>query len=173
MKKLIAFALLASAGLAQAASFDCREARSLVEQAVCMDRELSSKDSLMSSLYRASLSGATQSKKTQITLAQKQWLRQRNSCASANCLHSVYDARIEQLQVTPTASWENFPPSDKKLIDRFDALNGRCRGGSSDNPATMRACAQRDALMSQIKARNICWGYENQYEYQKQWVRCR
>jgi hypothetical protein len=65
------------------------------------------------------------------------------------------------------------PPRDvEALMARQRQLNGRCRGGSGDDPATTRACDERDAVMKQIAARGWCWGRADQIEAEKRWERC-
>lgn len=62
---------------------------------------------------------------------------------------------------------------DIKLIEQWSELNGRCRGGSGDDPKTLKACDLRDNLdASKMKPRNLCYGKEGQSGYQYEWHRC-
>lgn len=84
-------------------------------------------------------------------------------------------ARVQQLSpdATPPSGVEPPPPKDiAALIAREEELNDKCRGGSGDNPATMKACDERDVLVKQLKAKGWCWGREDQYGYQKYWQKC-
>ena len=73
----------------------------------------------------------------------------------------------------PPARASTAPPSEvAALIAREVQLNGKCRGGSGDDPATMKACAERDTLVKQIRAHGWCWGRDDQIEADKQWEKC-
>ena len=58
------------------------------------------------------------------------------------------------------------------LLARERKLNDRCRGGSGDDPATMKACDERDVLVKKLQARGWCWGREDQIEADKKWEQC-
>lgn len=58
------------------------------------------------------------------------------------------------------------------LLDRTDAANSRCRGGSGDSPATAVACAERDELYEQARRAGWCWGHEGQAGYEMAWEPC-
>jgi hypothetical protein len=62
--------------------------------------------------------------------------------------------------------------SDENLIKQADKLNGQCRGGSDDNPATMRACDKRDKLVDELASKGWCYGHEGQAGYERQWEKC-
>ncbi len=59
-----------------------------------------------------------------------------------------------------------------KLIDEFDKLNSRCRGGSGDDPKTHLACDERDPVEQKIKKAGWCWGPDNAAGYEKSWIAC-
>lgn len=85
------------ASKAHAASFDCRLARTSVEQAICLDPELSALDERMAALFKAALpsqGGANEFRQTQ-----RDWLRLvRNRCSTRECLRGAYQERITNLQ---------------------------------------------------------------------------
>lgn len=58
------------------------------------------------------------------------------------------------------------------LIKQWTDLNSRCRGGSGDDPKTMQACEQRDAVGKRIDAAGWCYGKDGQMAYQYQWHAC-
>ena len=58
------------------------------------------------------------------------------------------------------------------LVARAEALNSACRGGRGDDPATVRACDDRDAAVRQLAARGWCYGTPSDIEAQKEWQRC-
>jgi uncharacterized protein len=51
----LALILFAVSGTATAASFDCGEAATLVEEAICSDQQLSNADDALASAYRSAL----------------------------------------------------------------------------------------------------------------------
>ncbi|QET01120.1 hypothetical protein FOB72_03070 [Cupriavidus pauculus] len=61
---------------------------------------------------------------------------------------------------------------EAQLFEQAERLNDRCRGGSGDDPATMRACDQRDAVITRLKKAGWCYGKESDYGYQRVWQRC-
>jgi hypothetical protein len=63
------------------------------------------------------------------------------------------------------------PPQD--LINQEEALNEKCRGGSGDNPKTLKACDARDALLGQIEAKGWCYGHAGQAGYERDWEQCK
>lgn len=65
------------------------------------------------------------------------------------------------------------PPADvSRLIAQMEPLNDVCRGGSGDDPATVKACAQRDLKFAQIRKAGWCLGPEDAPAYQQTWMRC-
>lgn len=60
----------------------------------------------------------------------------------------------------------------ESLIKQADKLNDQCRGGSGDNPATIKACDKRDKLIDEINAKGWCYGHEGQAGYQRKWEKC-
>ena len=72
----------------------------------------------------------------------------------------------------PLAS--DTPPKDVALlIAQAETLNDKCRGGSGDDPATEKACGERDVVFRKIKAKNWCWGHDGQVGSDRTWERCR
>jgi hypothetical protein len=65
------------------------------------------------------------------------------------------------------------PPKDVALlINKEEQLDDKCRGGSGDDSATIKACERRDVIFKQIEAKNWCWGKDGDFEYQKKWQKC-
>lgn len=99
-----ALALLAVAGLAQAAGFDCRRARTTVEKTICADAGLSRLDSEMNALYRQiraetrGVDGETGRPVDPLAAENARWLEGRNQCRDAACIRSAYEQRIAQLR---------------------------------------------------------------------------
>ena len=59
------------------------------------------------------------------------------------------------------------------IVAKYIALNDRCRGGSGDDDATMRACEERDTLLPEVERQGYCWGNAaDQSEADRRWQRC-
>ncbi len=76
-------------------------------------------------------------------------------------------ALADQLQLPA-----NWPANVKALITRSEDANDRCRGGAGDDPATLKACDQREVLGRQIDRLGYCKGRAGQYGYEMWWHRC-
>lgn len=83
---------------ANAASFDCRKAATVVEKMICSDKTLSGLDDELASIYRMARAEIDADKAKLLAQAQKHWLRSRNACESRGCLRFEYDQRIAQLR---------------------------------------------------------------------------
>lgn len=62
--------------------------------------------------------------------------------------------------------------AEENLIKQADKLNDQCRGGSGDNPATIKACDKRDKLFDELASKGWCYGHEGQAGYERQWEKC-
>ncbi|MBZ9940140.1 hypothetical protein LB533_03375 [Mesorhizobium sp. BR1-1-13] len=62
--------------------------------------------------------------------------------------------------------------SPARLIRQWQAANENCRGGSGDDPQTVKACGARDVLADQLEAAKWCYGKNGQSGYQYKWHRC-
>jgi uncharacterized protein len=117
--------LMAAAGLAQAASFDCTKAKTLQEKAICTNPKLSAADDELAAAYRTALAAATPEKKEAVRNEQRAWLHATAdhcvnsgltpSTALAECLLDSYQARIQQLSNLPSASHGAFVSRSIKL----------------------------------------------------------
>jgi uncharacterized protein len=83
------------AGATQAASFDCKTAKSAVEQTICKDPELDSYDQQLQGAYAGALDRSNDPEK--IRAEQRAWIRQRDACADARCMTPMYVRRIDAL----------------------------------------------------------------------------
>jgi len=112
------FGVLVTALPAQAASFDCAKAGTQVEKLICGDPEISKFDEELSAAYKTALQDKSQA--DAIKQAQKQWMKERNGCADADCLEISYRSRIDELK--PEQSWERFLTvlsKDQPLCDAY------------------------------------------------------
>jgi uncharacterized protein len=111
------FATLVSTNIS-AASFDCNKARSLVEQTICFNPEVSSLDDQLATSYKEVLK-ATKDKNS-VKALQRAWLALRNKCEDIDCLKEAYKNRISQLsQTTGNARTGNITKSHFTALDAY------------------------------------------------------
>lgn len=95
--QLVPLLFLSPLASAHAASFDCTQATTTVEQLVCTNAALSGLDDDLAATYRQALSlaanGAGEPK-----ASQRAWLKRRNACNDADCVAAAYQARIAELE---------------------------------------------------------------------------
>ena len=48
-------------------------------------------------------------------------------------------------------------PNKAALEKSYLELNEQCRGGSSDDPDTIKACDQREAVSAQLRELHVCF----------------
>ena len=58
------------------------------------------------------------------------------------------------------------------LLSQWSDLNGSCRGGSGNNPATLEACEQRNVASNRLLQAGYCYGRRGEYGYQMSWHVC-
>jgi uncharacterized protein len=105
-----ALALTLTAGVAQAASFDCDRARAPDERAICAYRPLNDKDVRMSVLYDINRHTLAMGGRGALEDAQRQWLRDRRGCgAQRACLTRAYDRRLSELERGMERIYRNGP----------------------------------------------------------------
>jgi len=112
---------------AQAASFDCAKAAARVEKLICGDAELSKLDEELNTAYKAALQDEISAKS--IRLVQKQWLRDRNRCADADCLKRSYKSRLTKLSPAASANQLSTTPpwpamADENPPQQFQLMKG-------------------------------------------------
>ena len=95
---------------AQAASFDCAKVGTKIEKLICGDAELSKLDEELSAAYKAAVQDKTKAK--EVKQAQKQWMKERNSCADAGCVKGAYEAQLSSLAGTHTSSDDSAATKD-------------------------------------------------------------
>jgi len=126
LRACAALALLAVAGLSQAAGFDCRRARTQVEKTICADAELSRLDSEMNALYQQiraetrGVDGETGRQVDPIAAENARWLAGRNECRDAACIRSAYQQRIAQMRRDWGDALTPAPAAAAPAKDRHD-----------------------------------------------------
>lgn len=168
--------------LVQAASFDCRQAATLVETTVCQDAELSALDDALAEQYQALLDagigdGARQALKT----SQRAWLKRRNSCQDRRCLVTAYRSRLDRLcedypmlsgvhpgcvEIPPSAELLAEPPSQafsrcRLQVDGRDYIDGPCRG-SLDRDGSFQINGPAFFAIVQVEEPGLALGFWNE-----------
>lgn len=93
---VICLLFLAFESMAQAASFDCAKATTIVEKLICADGQLSELDAQLSLSYKKTMSDS--SNIDNLKTDQRKWITTvRNSCQDSACLKLAYVQRISQL----------------------------------------------------------------------------
>ena len=86
------------------------------------------------------------------------------------------DCGSTQQQPNQTSTNNNdtvsIPKEISGLIKKTDFLNDKCRGGSGDNPETMKSCDERDKYVDLLHKKGWCYGTSSQIEADKTWQKC-
>jgi uncharacterized protein len=106
---LVVIVAAAPARPADAASFDCANARSPVEKAICGNQELSAADEALAASYKAVLAQLSPDAQDRVRDGQRDWLKYvRTICPPggniAQCLKDTLSERKEQLDKSVTKS---------------------------------------------------------------------
>ena len=64
------------------------------------------------------------------------------------------------------------PPNVKALVKAEAELNNLCRGGPGDDPKTLQACDDRNAVETRLYAVGWCYGMRGQAGYQMKGHKC-
>lgn len=92
-------ALLAVAGPAGAASFDCDAAKTPDERAICATLSLNDRDVEMATRFEILKDVLPMGGRSKLREDQETWLSERRTCgADAACLKAIYDARLKVLR---------------------------------------------------------------------------
>ena len=70
------------------------------------------------------------------------------------------------------ASQAKPPANVSALVKAETRLNERCRGGSGDDPATMKACDEREKYVRKLKSLGWCYGRPDQIDADRTWQKC-
>jgi uncharacterized protein len=90
-------AILASAS-SEAASFNCRYAKSAVEVAICQDEDLQALDERMAKDYSTLGPLLPYSARSKLKRSQIRFITRRNACGyNADCISAAYEARIASI----------------------------------------------------------------------------
>ena len=136
--------LFGMASVGKAASFDCNNATTETEMAICGDPELSALDEEMAESWMR-LVGQVQKSN------QFQWLIERDACRTKKCLVSVIEERIDYLSMSLKGASKRFKcrVSDKEFSvynepdtgKHFVIIRGMSYAGSKDRKKVVDALA--------------------------------
>jgi uncharacterized protein YecT (DUF1311 family) len=135
--------LLCTTFPAQAASFDCERALTIVEKFICETPELSRLDEALSTTYLAAQKSSTRVE--QLRREQRSWLVGRNACASKKCVRDAYLEQLERLELSmpvPNEPYSGREPDYqpfKSNYQRFRLLRGTEKEVCTAHVALLRA----------------------------------
>jgi uncharacterized protein YecT (DUF1311 family) len=89
-------------------SFDCNQAHSKSELAVCSDSGLSALDLNMATQYRRALAAATPEQRAQLQQTRERFLRYRDRCSNNSCIGDAYVGRMREIRDIMEGRWS--PP---------------------------------------------------------------
>jgi uncharacterized protein len=93
---VLALALVAWSGGAEAASFDCKKAKTKAEKLICETAELSKADDELALAYKAAVKAMKDAK--ELREVQATWRQRRDRCGDAACMLDSYQQRIAELR---------------------------------------------------------------------------
>ncbi len=86
-------------------SFNCRDARTRGEIAVCGDAALAGLDRQMASQFSSALSGASTQERALLQRTRSRFLSYRDSCRSDSCIADAYRGRMREIQDIMAGRW--------------------------------------------------------------------
>ena len=87
-------------------SFNCRDARTRGEIAVCSDAGLAGLDRQMASQFNAAMSRADSGERALLQRTRSRFLAYRDSCRSDSCIADAYRGRIREIQDIMAGRWQ-------------------------------------------------------------------
>jgi uncharacterized protein len=139
--------LALAVGNAGAASFDCAKASSYSEIEICRDGYLSKLDSMLATEYR----NTQQVSRDQVALrdSQRQWIAERDQCASQTCLNQKMSDRIYALQVYAQTEREQIQAAEFQHQQAELIAAEEVRQQEAARQAQLRAQQQAEAAARQ------------------------
>ncbi len=120
---LFALASAMSTEDAEAASFNCRDAKTPVELTICQNDDLGILDERMATKYYALSQGLPAQTRSKLKSAQRSFLRARDRCGyNHSCLENIYKRRIAEMAKFPV------PSTNKNIttVSQFNCHMGTC-----------------------------------------------
>lgn len=114
---------------ANAASFDCAKASTLVEQTICSNTKLSELDDSLTQIYKRAIASGPNA--SLVKSEQRTWLTNvRNKCATVACLTQAYFERQKELNAL---SGKNAPSAVNKNVSKQITVRGTISVGTLDS----------------------------------------
>ena len=122
-----------------AASFDCSNARTPTETAICGDSSLGRLDEQIAELYASLRSASVSSERSKLLKGQRRFLQNRNSCGeSLSCLRNRYESRradlcnlasVKRLDAAGTLCSNELSTMQSASTHEPFVIRGRCHMG--------------------------------------------
>lgn len=95
IRSALALMVIFATSSLMAASFDCTKATNFAEVSICKDGYLSTVDSSLASAYKKALANTEDPER--LRQLQREWIIERNQCATQKCLDTTLGARVSFL----------------------------------------------------------------------------
>ena len=86
-------------------SFDCDDARTRGEIAVCQNPGLAALDRTMAAQYRRAVDAATPGERTILAESRNRFLRYRDRCPTVGCMRDAYTGRMQEIRDIMEGRW--------------------------------------------------------------------
>jgi uncharacterized protein YecT (DUF1311 family) len=87
-------------------SFDCGNARTSGEAAVCSDPRLAALDRRMAAQFRSALADASPQQRAILNQTRDSFLRYRDQCPSSSCVAETYQGRMREIRDIMRGNWQ-------------------------------------------------------------------
>jgi len=128
-----------------AASFDCSQAQTWIEQNICDDSELSQLDEDLAEAYKNALVRFKDA--NQLKSQQRDWIKQRNTCRDLDCVKQAYQFRLNFLKY---GSDKN--KSSNNTAFPYSKWLGEYSRKVKGHPATLELIPQGDLLYFRLNS---------------------
>lgn len=116
MEKLFLILIFIYVSSANAASFDCKNAKAEIEIKICSDIEISALDEILYSHYTIAKNVMPSFEK--LKNLQIDWLKARNMCQSNDCISKQYDNQIDKISYKIQDSEVDFIAASNYMLSQ-------------------------------------------------------
>jgi uncharacterized protein len=88
-------------------SFDCGDAQTAGEVAVCNDPRLAALDRRMAEQFRSALADANPQQRARLNQTRDSFLRYRDQCPSNACVAETYQGRMREIRDIMRGTWQS------------------------------------------------------------------
>ena len=156
-------------------SFDCRVHHSDAEVTICNNPELSLLDNQIDELYMRALKAQSETKRKELVLGQRQWIRGVINCATdVNCLTAQYQDQLQKLKkASQTTIFSPAPAPQVK--PSFDCANPRSPAEAAvcNNPELAALDQEMSRLFTQKLQQPGFFTRQRLLHAQRHWLRNR